>query len=122
MLIAEDKKNVAAVEDSSKIESKSQEIELAEDKKETPPAAESGLPADLEGETSRRELVANTDAVEKKEDDKPKDKKSDEVKDERSINMKTIYKILVFWGLTVPVAMFVSWSICKLLLINHSDL
>jgi len=40
------------------------------------------------------------------------------VKDENSINLDTVKKILIFWGLTVPVAMGVSYGICKLLLIR----
>jgi phosphate/sulfate permease len=41
------------------------------------------------------------------------------VKDENSaFNKKTVYKILFFWALTVPVATIVSYSVTALLLIN----
>jgi phosphate/sulfate permease len=42
------------------------------------------------------------------------------VRNENSINFGTVKKILFFWGLTVPVALGVSYGICKLLLINAS--
>ncbi len=42
----------------------------------------------------------------------------EQIKDENSINLNTVKKILIFWGLTVPVAMFVAYSITALLLIN----
>lgn len=41
-----------------------------------------------------------------------------EKRDENSINFETVKKILLFWGMTVPVAMIVSYSVTKLLLIN----
>lgn len=41
------------------------------------------------------------------------------VKDENSaFNKKTVYKILFFWALTVPVALGVSYAVTALLLIN----
>ena len=41
------------------------------------------------------------------------------VKDENSaFNKKTVYKILFFWALTVPVALGVSYCVTALLLIN----
>ena len=41
------------------------------------------------------------------------------VKDENSVfNKKTVYKILFFWSLTVPVALGVSYCVTALLLIN----
>jgi phosphate/sulfate permease len=41
------------------------------------------------------------------------------VKDENSVfNKKTVYKILFFWSLTVPVALSVSYCVTALLLIN----
>lgn len=42
-----------------------------------------------------------------------------EQQDENSINFGTVKKILIFWGLTVPVAMGVSYGIAKLLLIGQ---
>jgi phosphate/sulfate permease len=45
--------------------------------------------------------------------------KEPEVRDENSINLETVKKILVFWGLTVPVAMGVSYGISRLLLLNQ---
>lgn len=42
----------------------------------------------------------------------------DEIRDENSINLNTVKKILLFWGLTVPVALSVSYGFSKLLLIN----
>jgi phosphate/sulfate permease len=41
------------------------------------------------------------------------------VKDENSINFDTVKKILLFWGLTVPVAMAVAYGITALLLIGQ---
>ena len=40
------------------------------------------------------------------------------VNDENSINFGTVKKILLFWGLTVPVAMGVAYIITALLLIG----
>lgn len=41
-----------------------------------------------------------------------------ELKDENSVNFGTVKKILLFWGLTVPVALLLSYSITSLLLIS----
>ena len=41
------------------------------------------------------------------------------VKDENSINLATVKKILYWWGATVPVALFVSFAITSLLLIGQ---
>lgn len=41
----------------------------------------------------------------------------EETKDESSININTVKKILFFWALTVPVALIVAYLITALLLI-----
>jgi len=41
------------------------------------------------------------------------------VKDENSINLATVKKILYWWGATVPVALGVSFAITSLLLIGQ---
>jgi phosphate/sulfate permease len=40
-------------------------------------------------------------------------------KDENSLNLKTVKRILIWWGATVPVALFVSYAITSLLLLNQ---
>ena len=40
-------------------------------------------------------------------------------KDENSLNLKTVKNILMWWAATVPVALFVSYAITSLLLINQ---
>ena len=40
------------------------------------------------------------------------------VKDENSVNLQTVKKILFFWGLTVPASLGLSWVITALLLIK----
>jgi len=40
-------------------------------------------------------------------------------KDETSLNLKTVKNILMWWAATVPVALFVSYAITSLLLINE---
>ena len=49
------------------------------------------------------------------------DKQNEETveKDENSLNLKTVKQILMWWAATVPVALFVSYSITSLLLINE---
>ena len=49
------------------------------------------------------------------------DKNNEEIveKDENSLNLKTVKNILMWWAATVPVALFVSYSITSLLLINE---
>jgi len=42
----------------------------------------------------------------------------EEVRDEKSMNFKTVKRILFFWAITVPVAMGVAFGITELLLIK----
>lgn len=44
-----------------------------------------------------------------------------QVKDENSINLATVKKILYWWGATVPVALLVSFAITSLLLIGQPN-
>lgn len=61
------------------------------------------------------EDTENLDTLTKQLDDQTEE---DNFKDENSINLGTVKKILLFWGLTVPVAMGVSLGFSKLLLIG----
>ena len=46
------------------------------------------------------------------------DEKAKEVKDENSVNLQTVKKILFFWGLTVPASLGMSYGITALLLLK----